>query len=560
MIKAAFVSSAPEWAWWRQFPEGNPVWGDVEFIFSGDFTGCDCFFVFDALPRAFDVRLDRSRLVFVASEPPNVKRYDAAFLNQFGTVLTTDPDTSHAGCRFTQVGLPWHVGAWSEGGALLTRPMTFRDFATFRPQKTKLVSVVSSNKAFTEEHRARLRFVAELKEHFGDRIDVFGRGINGFGDKLQVLAPYRYHIALENCAIDHYWTEKLADPFLTLTYPIYHGCRNVGEYFPEGSFTAIDIYDPAAAIETIERIIESDEAERVQPLLEEARWRVLREHNLFALLAQVAHDVTQAAATSGRAMTVFPEEYFQPVKVRMRSRLVRLVKQVPALYRTARIARDGWRASCARSRNFVRKVRDIHYRSHQAWLKNEPDERIRYAYPLSPSSHVLDVGGFRGDFAARLVAEYGARVTVFEPIPQFAAIIRSRFSGDNRVELVEAALAERDGEAQFHLDDDASGAFGPQAGTLINVRLIDVARFLEESPVREFDLAKLNIEGGEYALLERLVATGHIGRIKNLQIQFHLNVPDARRRYRSLARQLRRTHLLVWRYPFVWEGWTRRDR
>ncbi len=559
MIKAAFVSSAPEWAWWRQLSEDNPVWDDVEFVFSGDFSDCDCCFVFDALPRALEVPLDRGRLVFVASEPPNVKRYDAAFLDQFGVVLTTDPDTSHEGRRFTQVGLPWHVGAWSSDGTLLARPMTFRDFKIFRPQKAKLVSVVSSNKAFTEEHRARLRFVTELKEHFGDRMDVFGRGINDFGDKLQVLAPYRYHIALENCAIDHYWTEKLADPFLTLTYPIYHGCRNVGEYFPEGSFTAIDIYNSAAAIETIERIIQSDEAERAKPLLEEARRRVLFEHNLFALLARVAREITRASSAADKATTVSPEEHFQPVKMRMRSRLVQLIKRAPALHRAAKNARDGWRASCVRSRDFVRKVRDIHYRSHQAWLKNEPDERIRYAYQLSPSSHVLDIGGFRGDFAARLVAEYGAKVTVFEPIPQFADSIRARFSGDDRVDLVEAALAERDGEAQFHLYDDASGAFGSQAGRLINVRLIDVARFLDESPVSEFDLAKLNIEGGEYALLERLVATGHIRRIKNLQIQFHLNVPDARRRYRSLARQLRKTHRLVWRYPFVWEGWTRRD-
>jgi hypothetical protein len=89
--------------------------------------------------------------------------------------------------------------------------------------------------------------------------------------------------------------------------------------------------------------------------------------------------------------------------------------------------------------------------------------------------------------------------------------------------------------------------------------LIDAARYLDESPTKEFDLVKLNIEGGEYALLERLIATEHIKRIRDLQVQFHLNVPNARRRYRSIARALRKTHRLAWRYPFVWESWTRRD-
>jgi FkbM family methyltransferase len=548
MIKAVFLSLAPEWAWWRQFPERDLVWDGVQFVFGSDFTDCDCCFVFDDVRQPIEVPLDRGRLVFVASEPQNVKRYKAAFLEQFGTVLTTDRETAHADRRFTQVGLPWHVGAWSADGALLAQPMTFRDFETFRPEKTKLVSVVSSNKAFTAEHRARLRFVAELKSHFGDKVDVFGRGINDFGDKLQVLAPYRYHIAVENCAIDDYWTEKLADPFLTLTYPIYHGCRNVADYFPEGSFTAIDIYDPAAAIETIKRVIQSDEAERAQPLLEEARRRVLYEHNLFALLARVARDVTQRPLTAGVPISVLPGEHFQPLDVSVRRRLVQFLKRTPALYRVAKSARAG-----------LRKMLDVHYRSHQAWQKNEPEEWIRYTYKLNGSSHVLDVGGFRGDFAARLIGDFGANVTVFEPIPQFADIIRLRFSGDPRVNVIEAALAERDGEAQFSIDSEASGLFVREPRALVDVRLIDAARYLDESPTKEFDLVKLDIEGGEYALLERLIATGHIKRIRDLQVLFHLNVPNARRRYRSLARALRKTHRLAWRYPFVWESWTRRD-
>ena len=43
--------------------------------------------------------------------------------------------------------------------------------------------MISSNKAFTDGHRQRLKFVEALKEHFGENIDVFGRGINSFADK-----------------------------------------------------------------------------------------------------------------------------------------------------------------------------------------------------------------------------------------------------------------------------------------------------------------------------------------------------------------------------------------
>ena len=43
-----------------------------------------------------------------------------------------------------------------------------------------------------------------------------------------------------------------------------------------------------------------------------------------------------------------------------------------------------------------------------------------------------------------------------------------------------------------------------------------------------------------------------------LHIQFHLNVPDAKKQYRKLAERLQHTHRLQWRYPFVWESWQRR--
>jgi FkbM family methyltransferase len=557
VITAGFISSSPNWPWLRQFPADDAVCDGVRFLFSGDLSACDCLFVFDALPTPSTRYCDRRRLVFIASEPPNVKRYDARFLSQFGAVLTTDRSTPHPRRLFSQVGLPWHVGVRSQDGTLLANPMRWHDFASFRPAKTKLVSVVSSTKDFTPEHRARLRFVGELKQHFGQEIDVFGRGINDFSDKLQVLAAYRYHIALENCATADYWTEKLSDPFLTLTYPIYYGCPNAADYFPSASFSPIDIADPQAAIATIARLIGSDTAERAQPGLQEARARALREHNLFALLARTAKAaIAEIPGGGAEPITLLPESYFQSLQQARRWRGADLLKRSPRLYSAARdlyrIAKAGQR----RLHEAVRKAYDIHFRSHQAWLKTQPDELVRYSYDLTPDCRVLDVGGFKGDFTARLIAKHGVNITVFEPIPSFAAAIRHRYAGDPRVTLIEAALAHKDGEELFARNGDDSGAFA--TGESVKVRLLDAARFLEEDCTQDIALAKVNIEGGEYALLERLVAAGLIHRFKNLQVQFHLNVPQARSRYRRLARSLRRTHRLTWRYPFVWENWTRK--
>jgi hypothetical protein len=43
----------------------------------------------------------------------------------------------------------------------------------------------------------------------------------------------QFHIAIENCSIQNYFTEKILDCFISKTIPIYCGCLNIGDYFNE---------------------------------------------------------------------------------------------------------------------------------------------------------------------------------------------------------------------------------------------------------------------------------------------------------------------------------------
>lgn len=337
-VRAAFVSQHDAWPWKRQLPTGTCCVEDFEFFVPpGD---AEVVFVYDALPCArLDVPASALR-VFVCSEPENVKRYNSLFLAQFDLVITADRQTPHPNKVFVQAGLPWHAGSMTDGGVLLAEPMQFEDFEKHDPVKTRLVSVVSSNKVFTEEHRVRLAFVEKLKEALGDQVDVFGRGIADFADKRDVLDSYRYHIALENCAIRDYWTEKLADPFLTLTFPIYHGCPNVLDYFSEGALRQIDIYKPDEAVAAIKDIIDSDLAERSRAELLEARRRVMYEHNVFALLAHTARrglgNLPQDRSTSTGTMAIRWEAAFAPTSSRWRNRVINALGAVPYLRTSVR--------------------------------------------------------------------------------------------------------------------------------------------------------------------------------------------------------------------------------
>ena len=66
--------------------------------------------------------------------------------------------------------------------------------------------------------------------------------------------------------------------------------------------------------------------------------------------------------------------------------------------------------------------------------------------------------------------------------------------------------------------------------------------------------SSINIEGGEYRLLPRMLDTGIVNLCQHLQIQFH-NYPNCIKLRDDIRRKLMLTHTEIFNYPFVWESW-----
>ena len=93
--------------------------------------------------------------------------------------------------------------------------------------KSKMISMISSNKNFTEGHKARLGWVEILR----DQLDLYGRGFNEIKNKEEGLCDYMFSVAIENAQYETYFTEKILDCFATGTIPIYFGAPDIGNYF-----------------------------------------------------------------------------------------------------------------------------------------------------------------------------------------------------------------------------------------------------------------------------------------------------------------------------------------
>ena len=72
-------------------------------------------------------------------------------------------------------------------------------------------------------------------------IDIMGRGckyyppdsrIKGEFGHLEPYMLYKFHIAIENFQLNHYYSEKIMDPLFCGTTPVYLGCNNIDIYFP----------------------------------------------------------------------------------------------------------------------------------------------------------------------------------------------------------------------------------------------------------------------------------------------------------------------------------------
>ena len=291
MIRVKLSTNFPEWPLIRQTPKRAGLWGECKFFINEEIDECDFWVVYDDVVRPETTRCAPGNTLLVTGEPPSVKRYHPSYTAQFACALTCQREIYHPNVIARQQALPWMIGCRYQQETKQWDTHYDKDYdelAEFQTiPKTRRLSVLSSDKAFTPGHARRLAFVEALQAYFGGEIDVFGRGIRDVEDKWDAIAPYKYHIVIENGQFPDYFTEKLTDAIFADAYPLYVGCPNIGDYFPEGTLTAIDITDSAAGIQAICAAMQANCYESSREARQEAKKLLLNEYNLFPTLEAI---------------------------------------------------------------------------------------------------------------------------------------------------------------------------------------------------------------------------------------------------------------------------------
>lgn len=319
----------------RQTPKLSLRWNDFQFYIKDTENTYDWFVVYDGLSQNETVRVRDGHTIFLTGEPPAIKIYNKKFLDQFDLIITSQPNIQGKNVIHTQTALAWTLYQTTFGQIDINLSKNYDDLKNDKIEKTKLLSVVTSNKNHTKGHRDRLEFIYKLQQHFGDKIDVFGPGLGLYGsnkdrikfkyheNKWEALASYKYHIAIENSQYPDYWTEKLTEAFVAETYPFYFGCPNIFDYFNGKSLTPINILKPEEAIEIIERKIEENTYEKSLEEILKAKNLILEKYQLFPMLEKIFE--THKSDTKIITRTIHPEIYFQDTLLKKTLRPVKHV-------------------------------------------------------------------------------------------------------------------------------------------------------------------------------------------------------------------------------------------
>ena len=123
----------------------------------------------------------------------------------------------------------------------------------------KFCSFVVSNAKGAPERERFFQLLSEYKQ-----VDSGGRYKNNVGgpvpDKTAFIKDYKFNIAFENSMCDGYTTEKIMEPMLVNSVPIYWGNKLIDRDFNPASFINVSSYSSLEeAVEHIVRLDQNDD-------------------------------------------------------------------------------------------------------------------------------------------------------------------------------------------------------------------------------------------------------------------------------------------------------------
>lgn len=150
---------------------------------------------------------------------------------------------------------------------------------------------------------------------------------------------------------------------------------------------------------------------------------------------------------------------------------------------------------------------------------------------------VVDAGAFIGLVSLRLASRYpDARIIAVEPNPGILGYLKLNIEVNglsNRIIVEEAALADRSGQGVLFVPRDSpvnaslsreyASRYGGENLDVVSVRMKTLSDLVDEYKLDRIDILKLDIEGEESNVIQHIIASSILDRIRigNIIIEAH---------------------------------------
>lgn len=195
---------------------------------------------------------------------------------------------------------------------------------------------------------------------------------------------------------------------------------------------------------------------------------------------------------------------------------------------------------------------------YNRWVQGGGREQQFTFEDIDSESIVFDVGMWTGDWTNEISSRYNPFIFGFEPIDLFYKTAKERFKSNSKIKICNCGLGGENRKDIISVDRDSSSLFR-KAPSTEHIIIRDIFELLITSDLEKIDLLALNCEGCEYEILQRLITTRIINKIKKLFIQFHFIREEDQMLRGNLIKELAKTHIQNYCYLSVWELWSKNE-
>ncbi|MCO6498727.1 MAG: hypothetical protein J5I50_13835 [Chitinophagaceae bacterium] len=190
-------------------------------------------------------------------------------------------------------------------------------------EKTKFCCMVVSN-GTAKERNSFFELLSQYKQ-----VDSGGRYLNNVGgpvaDKMEFIENYKFVLSFENSCYPGYTTEKIVEPMIVDSIPVYWGNPEIGRDFNSKSFINIhDFPSYEKAIEEIIKIDKDDELYRsylMRPWFKDNSFPQELEYSYFEMrMAEVVNHLLQSQPVAEK-LIYKPYTFLNKKKKKLLSRI-----------------------------------------------------------------------------------------------------------------------------------------------------------------------------------------------------------------------------------------------